>query len=147
MCKYCKYGIFLFILLVYCSISHGQVLNGGNGHSDIQAEFVKENINIESRSPFFNVLKIYNASEREQFVNLKYEAPVGWSLISQKEYRLNISPKDTATIPLRASANKQVKGEIGYSIVASLTSRSGQPITSAYCFIKVPRKSSLEFRP
>ena len=147
MCNHCKYGIFLFILLVYCSISHGQVLNGGNGHSDIQAEFVKENINIEPRSPFFNVLKIHNASEREQFVNLQYETPVGWSLISQKEYRLNISPNDTVTVPLRASANKQVKGEIGYSIVASLTSRSGQPITSAYCFIKIPKISRVRFHP
>ncbi|MBS3775480.1 MAG: hypothetical protein KGY70_09845, partial [Bacteroidales bacterium] len=147
MCNYCKYGIFLFILLVYCSISRGQVMNGGNGHSDIQAEFVKENIKIEPRSPFFNVLKIYNASDREQFVNLQYETPVGWSLISQKEYRLNISPKDTIAVPLRASANKKVKGEIGYSIVASLTSRSGQPITSAYCFIKIPKNSQVRFHP
>jgi len=141
-----KYGI-LLLLLLYCSISYGQVLNGNNGHSEIKAEFVKENLKIEPRSPFFNVLKIHNASNSKQFVNLQYETPVGWGLISPKEHRLNIPAGDTLSIPLRASANQKVKGEIGYSIVASLTSRAGDPITSAYCFIKVPKISNLRFHP
>jgi outer membrane protein OmpA-like peptidoglycan-associated protein len=136
---------FLFISLP----SGAQVLNNkqGNSHQSIKAEFVKQNIKIKPRSAFFNVLKIINTSNRQQSFNLQYETPVGWALITEKQKRLSIEPGDTLAIPLRASANKKVKGEIGYSIIASLTSRSGEPITTAYCFLKVPRQSSLSFFP
>jgi outer membrane protein OmpA-like peptidoglycan-associated protein len=131
-----------------CSDAFGQVLNGNNGdHRKIKAEFVKENIKIKPRTPFFNVLKIYNQSDQSSSFILQFETPVGWSLITQREKRISIQPHDTITVPVRASAKEKVKGEIGYSIIASLQSRSGDPITTAYCFIKVPRKSSLQFRP
>jgi outer membrane protein OmpA-like peptidoglycan-associated protein len=130
-------------------LAEAQVLNNkqGNNHKGIKAEFVKQNIKIKPRSAFFNVLKIINTSKHQQTFNLQYETPVGWSLITEREKRLSIEPGDTIELPLRASANRKVKGEIGYSIIASLTSRSGQPITSAYCFLKVPRHSSLSFFP
>lgn len=143
----CKYGITLLLVTLTCTISFGQVLNGDNGHRNIEARFVRENLKIKPQDAFFNVLKIINNSDREKFINLRYETPVGWKLISDKEKRINLEPNDSVSLPFRASANRQVKGEVGYSIVASLTTRSGDPITSAYCFIKVPRKSRLRFRP
>lgn len=141
-----KYA-FILVLLFFQSASFAQVLNGGDDHREIKAEFVKENIKIKPREAFFNVLKIYNGSESPKVVILTYETPLGWKLISEAQNRLTIGPKDTLSVPLRASANRKVKGEIGYSIIASLSSSSGQPITAAYCFIKVPRKSNLRFRP
>ncbi len=147
-----KYGFFLVFFFNTLNIAYSQVLNNGNNngnnnYNSIEAKFVKENIQIEPREAFFNVLQIINTSEQNRFVNLKFETPIGWSLITDTEQRVNLSPLDTVFVPLRASANRSVKGEIGYSIVASLSSRSGNPITTAYCFIKVPRNSDLRFRP
>ena len=143
-----KYGIiFLLLFLSTSTIIFGQVLNGGNSHKNITAQFVREDIKIKPQTPFFNVLKISNGSDRQRFVNLTYEIPVGWSLISDQDNRINLPPHDTVSVPLRVSPNQQVKGEIGYSVIASLTNRSGEPITTSYCFIKVPRQSDLRFRP
>ena len=141
-----KYGL-IFLLIFNFSGAYTQELNGSGSYKNIHAAFTNENIKIEPRSAFFNVLKIANRSNQRQFVNLSFETPLGWNLITDKEQRINLEPMDSVLIPLRASANKNVKGEIGYSIVASLTSRSGNPVTTAYCFIKVPRRSHLSFRP
>jgi len=137
----------IFLLLFSLNITRAQVLNDNNNTSPVYAEFTKENIKIEARSIFFNVLKIYNPSDQNRTINLRFETPVGWSLISHQEERITLTPKDTIRVPLQAATNKHVKGEIGYSIIGTITTTSGEPITSAYCFIKVPRKTELQFRP
>jgi len=143
-----KYGLILLIFFIFhLTDLSAQELNGSSGYNQIQAEFKKENIKIEPQDAFFNVLKITNNSSRKQFVNLTFETPLGWNLITDQQQRINLDARDSILIPLRASTNRGVKGEIGYSIVASLTTRSDQPITTAYCFVKIPRRTDLSFRP
>jgi hypothetical protein len=72
---------------------------------------------------------------------------MGWNLIGQRERRLTLDPGDSLLVPMRASASRNVKGDIGYSIIASLTDLNNQPITSSYCFLKVPKVSSFRFLP
>ncbi|MFO8233878.1 MAG: OmpA family protein [Bacteroidales bacterium] len=140
------YGLGSLLLLLSFNTA-AQVLDDNYSYRDIEAEFVRENIQIEPREVFFNVLKIVNRSEDDRYVNLSYETPLGWNLITNSEERINVPAGDSIFMPMRASASKNVKGEIGYSITASLNTRGGDPITTAYCFIKVPRSSHVNLLP
>jgi outer membrane protein OmpA-like peptidoglycan-associated protein len=142
-----KYGLISFLIIFNIPAAIAQNLNGSDNYNLITAEFRKENIQIEPQDAFFNVLKISNRSEKDQFVNLSFETPLGWNLITDNQQRINIKARDSVFVPLRASTNRNVKGEIGYSIVASLTTRAGNPVTTAYSFVKIPRRSDISFRP
>lgn len=141
-----KYGL-VSLILFFSFQTTAQVLDDNYSYRDIEAEFVRENIQIKPREVFFNVLKIVNRSDDDRYINLTYETPLGWNLITDREERISIPANDSVFMPMRASANKNVKGEIGYSITASLNTRGGDPITTAYCFIKVPRTSDMNLLP
>jgi len=113
----------------------------------IDASFRKTNLIIESESSFFNVLVIRNMGDATETVFVNINVPLGWSVMDSETLSYDIQPSDSVLIPVRAAPSKEVEGEIGYSVIASVTDRNGDTYTNAYCFVKIPKKSDLRFRP
>src|SRR6056297_389875 len=140
-----KYSVIL-ILLLFNIKSFTQTFNE-NTSPIITARFRTDQINIKPNTTLFNVLVISNKSEKNEKVNISFEVPVGWNLIGQDERSLTIPPGDSLLVPVRAAASKRVKGEIGYSVIASVEDRDGKTLDNAYCFVKIPRISDFRFEP
>jgi outer membrane protein OmpA-like peptidoglycan-associated protein len=143
-----KYGMLVLYLITLTLGSYSQGLNGFNQPSPyITAHFRAENLTVEPETAFFNVLIIENKGETREDIQLEFNAPIGWSVMTGETNIFTINPNDSILIPLRAAPSKWVEGEIGYSLIASINTRLGETLTNAYCFIKIPRQSNLAFRP
>ncbi len=144
------YTYLLTFLTIFLLVNDlfSQTSNGFNQSAPyITAHFRNENLIIEPETSFFNVLIIENRSERREEVFVEINLPMGWSVIAAAQRSFVIEPGDSLLLPVRAAPSRNVQGEIGYSMIASINNRSGETFTNAYCFIKIPRKSDLRFRP
>ncbi len=126
--------------------SYGQKLGDEPPKFELKAWFVKQFLEIEANQSFFNILKIYNPTAYNQSFELALNTPMGWSLMIENNQRFSVPKGDTLIIPVRAAISKQVKGEIGYSLVAALRDQQGNSITNTSFFVKVPKKTELRFR-
>ncbi|MFP4367767.1 MAG: hypothetical protein ACLFQA_11800, partial [Bacteroidales bacterium] len=125
-----------------------QGTNGFNQSAPhITAHFRNENLIIEPETSFFNVLIVENKGERREEIFIEINVPVGWSVIAAESQSYYLEPGDSLLLPVRAAPSRDVQGEIGYSMIASINNRGGETFTNAYCFVKIPKKSDLRFRP
>ncbi len=113
---------------------------------NLEASFSRHSIESYAKQTFFNVLKIKNKSNRSEIFTLNITVPQGWSVIGQDKVELNINPLDSIIVPIRVAVGAVVRGDIGYSIIASLTDSRGNTIQNVYCFVKIPRQTDLSVR-
>ena len=113
---------------------------------DISVKFSRHSIEAVAQKPFFNTLKIVNNSNRTESFTLNFTVPQGWNIIGQDRQEVAIAPYDSLFFPVLVSIGGDVKGDIGYSVIASLTDSRGNTIKNEYCFIKIPRQSDLQIK-
>ncbi|MDX9846588.1 MAG: OmpA family protein [Tenuifilaceae bacterium] len=113
---------------------------------DIQAHFQKQSIEAKAKDVFFNVLTVRNNSNQTAQVTLNITVPGGWGVIGKDKMEIQISPLDSIIIPLRIAVGSQVRGDIGYSVIASLADERGNTIKNEYCYVKIPRITDLKVR-
>ena len=112
----------------------------------IEASFSRHSLEASAKQTFFNVLKIKNKANKSETFTLNLTVPQGWSVIGQEKTEITIAPLDSIIIPIRVAIGGTVRGDIGYSIIASLTDMRGNTIRNEYCFVKIPRKTDLNVR-
>ncbi len=139
----------LLLLSISCIFETiAQEFNGFNQSAPyITAHFSQENLIIEPDATFFNLLIIENQGEQREEITIEINVPTGWSLMAMENRNFIIEPGDSVLVPMRAAPSKMVEGEIGYSVIAAINRRTGETLTNAYCFIKIPRQSDFFFRP
>ncbi|MCK4664548.1 MAG: OmpA family protein [Bacteroidales bacterium] len=113
----------------------------------LEISFLKNKIETQAEKSFFNILKINNNSDQKILFNVNFNIPQGWSLMTESSKQITLAPNDSIFIPVRAATARDVKGEIGYSIVASLTDNNEKAITNAYTYVNVPKKTDIRFNP
>ena len=113
---------------------------------DIEAKFTRQNITSSAKQAIFNILIIKNNSNRSETVSLNITVPEGWSVIGEEKRDITIPPLDSLVIPIRVAVGSIVKGDIGYSIIASLADMRGNTLKNEYCFVKIPRETELIVR-
>ncbi|MFO7864794.1 MAG: OmpA family protein [Salinivirgaceae bacterium] len=116
-------------------------------YADVEVEFLRDKIEIKPDESFFNVLKIVNPTDRRLQFNANLSLPRGWSLMVDQRTTVTLNPKDSIFIPIRASAGRKVKGDIGYALVASLSDNKGVSFKNEYSFVNIPKQSEIAFRP
>lgn len=77
---------------------------------------------------------------------LNFTVPDGWKVIGNEKQEITINPGDSIILPLRVSVGGKVRGDIGYSVIASLTDSRGNTIRNEYCFVKIPRQADLKVK-
>jgi hypothetical protein len=140
-----NYILLLFWLLPLFGFSQFSFLD--DPYSDIEIEFLREKIEINPDESFFNVLKIKNPTSRRLQFNTFINLPRGWNLMVNERQNITLNPSDSILIPIRASAARTAKGEIGYAIVASLSDNKGKSFKNQYSFVNIPKRTNLQIRP
>ncbi|MGE4290261.1 MAG: hypothetical protein AB7E36_16395 [Salinivirgaceae bacterium] len=116
-------------------------------HDQIEIEFLKQKIETEANTTFFNLLKIKNPSNKNVTFITNFSYPATWSFMGEKNQQISLGANDSVFLPFRAAASLDAKGEIGYAIVASLTDLKGNTFKNEYSFVNIPKKSDIKFTP
>ncbi len=148
MKTYFKYVIFIVIYAACLVNSYSQSSNNQSyDFTQIEAYFRHEDLVIEPEETFFNVLTVVNRGTMPEVVQVDFNAPMGWTLITDGRRNITIAGGDSIVVPMRVAASRDVRGEIGYAVIASVKDRDDQNLANAYCYLKIPAESNLRFRP
>jgi outer membrane protein OmpA-like peptidoglycan-associated protein len=137
---------FVFLLFILPNEIYGQFFLYSETPVDISTSFNRHSISAKAQQPIFNVLKIKNNSNRTESFTLNITVPQGWNVIGLDRFEISINPLDSIYIPIRVAVGSSVRGDIGYSIIASLSDSRGNTIKNEYCFVKIPRETDLNIR-
>lgn len=145
-----KYLILVFfgiILLTTNSHIYAQYyLYNNDTPKKLNIEFLRHSIEVKSKQVFFNALKITNTSNQQETFNLNLTVPQGWNIIGNEKLEITVPPLDSIIVPVRIAVGTKVRGDIGYSVIASLTDSRGNTLKNAYCFIKMPHEFSIKVK-
>ncbi|MBI9066917.1 MAG: OmpA family protein [Salinivirgaceae bacterium] len=137
----------LLSLLIFNNEVYSQFSFLEDVHDQLEVDFLRKKIEVSTNESFFNVLKVKNPSDREVTFQTNFSYPASWSFIGDKNQRVTLSPNDSILIPFRAAVSKKAKGEIGYTIVASLTDLNGKTFKNEYSFVNIPKIQKIFFSP
>lgn len=139
--------IFLIFIFMISENSFSQFSFLSEPYNELDIKFLKGKIEASPEESFFNMVSIKNNASQPLSFQLNFSIPQGWNLFNDPLQNLTLNPSDSVIIPLRASINKDVKGEIGYVVVASIADKKGKVIKAGYSYVNVPKKTGLIFRP
>ncbi|MGE0079191.1 MAG: OmpA family protein [Bacteroidales bacterium] len=137
---------FFIIFSLYCSKSFGQYFLYTDPKVNIETSFIKHSIEAKAKQVVFNGLRIKNNSNKSENLTLNITVPQGWNVIGDEKIELTLAPLDSIIIPIRVAVGTQVKGNIGYSIIASISDYKGNTVKNEYCFVKIPRLYDLQIK-
>lgn len=142
-----KLNFILLALLFFSSeVVLGQYFLYNDAPINVEASFSRHSIESSAQKTIFNVLTIKNKSNRPETLTLNITIPQGWVVIGLQKIELTVNALDSMIIPIRVAVGSKVKGDIGYSIIASLTDSKGNTVKNVYCFVKIPRITDLSIR-
>lgn len=137
--------VIFFLLLTFKSFGQFYFLEDAN--DQIELDFLKHKIETNLNSSFFNVLKIRNPSNKNVTFNANFSYPAFWTFVGEKTQQITLSAGDSLLIPFRISPSIDAKGEIGYSVVASITDLKGNLIKNVYSFVNIPKEQEIKVSP
>lgn len=136
-----------FLLWSVVTTSYSQFYFFENAQDKLEVDFLKKKIEATSKTTFFNALTVKNPTSQRITFTTNFSYPPGWSFMGDKHQQYTVEPHDSILIPFRAAAALTAQGEIGYSIVASLSDQKGTPFKTVYSFVNVPKVRKIVFRP
>lgn len=128
-------GLAVFLLMLSIANAQGQQPQGG---IPISSRFARHTSESTAKGIVFNALWVKNRGNKHENLTLNLTVPIGWRLIGDEQMELHLAPGDSTVIPIRVAVGAMVRGDIGYSIVASLNDNQGNTIKNDYCFVKIP---------
>ncbi len=134
---------FLLLSIILPHKGYSQYFLYNTETTNIDLSFLKESVETESNKSFFNVITIKNNGVKSESFTLNISVPQGWKILGEDQQEIFINPQDSIIVPLRVSTHGRVKGDIGYSVIASITDSRGNTIKNEYCFVKIKSKEDL----
>jgi len=101
--------------------------------------FVKGSRDYSPDSTLFDIVKIENRTTRPYSGELKIETSKGWSIISNPNAQIGLSPGEVHHFPVRVSIPENLIG--GYSYVISAVYITSDEKFTKSVYITIPRKS------
>ncbi|MDY0199031.1 MAG: carboxypeptidase-like regulatory domain-containing protein, partial [Tenuifilaceae bacterium] len=141
-----KYIILFFALIFKTSGVFSQFFLYNETPTNIEISFARTSIEAAAHQSFFNVLIIKNNANHSESVSLNITVPEGWTIIGEEKRELTLSPQDSLIIPIRVAVGGDVRGDIGYSIIASISDARGNTIKNEYSYVKIPRITKLSLK-
>ncbi len=138
---------FTLCFVIFSGIVYAQFSFLNEPYNELEVNFIREKIEATPEQSFFNLIKVKNPTQQALNFQLNLNIPQGWSLFNNPTQAYALKPNDSIMIPFRASIAKDVKGEIGYVLVASLSDTKGKLVKTGYSYVNVPKQSNLQFRP
>ncbi|HUW07542.1 MAG TPA: hypothetical protein VMW01_14945, partial [Williamwhitmania sp.] len=139
--------LFFLVIAVGHNEAYGQYyLFRSDDPSKADVSFVKHAIEAKANSSVFNVVKIVNPTNSVQTYRLTLTVPEGWSVLGEPIQELTLASHDSVLVPVRVAVASSARGEIGYSIIASISDIKGNLIKTEYSFVKIPSERNLRVR-
>ncbi len=133
-------------LLLVCFLYPFAILAQFNNNSnELESYFSYDRIETFPGKSVFNIITIINKSSYQKNYVLSFNLPDEWNLMCDNNIAFEIEPQDTLLYPIRFSISKNVKGEIGYAVVGSIQDNKGNKLSTAYCFVNVPKVTNIQF--
>lgn len=117
-----------------------------NAQDKLEVEFLRKKVETVAEKTFFNALCIKNPTAQRLSFMVSFSIPDGWTFMGEKRQQYTVEPHDSIIVPFRAAAAINSKGEIGYSIVASLSDAKGNTFKNIYNFVNVPKVQDVKFQ-
>lgn len=138
------------IAAILCMVSFSgysqYFIYSGEQPVNLDLKFTQHSIESAAKHTFFNSLKIVNRSNRSETFTLNFTVPDGWNVIGESRRELTMGPNDSIMVPVMVAIGGLVRGDIGYSVIASINDTRGNTVKNEYCFVKIPREANLEVR-
>jgi outer membrane protein OmpA-like peptidoglycan-associated protein len=144
--KYLIISICLILLLTPYEATYGQFFLSNEAPTNIEISFARYSIDAAAQTTFFNTLRVRNNNNRQENLTLNITIPQGWSIIGSSKIDFSLEPNDSTIIPLRISVGSNVRGDIGYSVIASISDARGNTVKNEYCYVKIPRVADFSVR-
>ncbi len=145
-----KYSFFLWglvFLLVPFSTYSQKIRQTNHTNKKIELQFFHEKIWGSSDSLVFNPLVIKNNTDELLDCQIQITTPQNWQYLGEQDKQIKIFPNDSLIHPVSLIMPKNIKGDIGYVIIASLvTKEEYKTLQTASFYIKVPIESSIHFK-
>lgn len=138
--------LFWGVLLLISNKLNAQYFIYSEQKPDISTRFIRSNIEAQAKDVVFNALWIKNKANRPENITLNISVPQGWNVIGPDNIELSLGPLDSTVVPIRIGVGAKIKGNIGYSVIASLVDSRGNTIKNEYCFIKIPNQFDLKYK-
>jgi len=139
--------IFFLLIAVGHNEAYGQYyLFRSDDPAKADVSFIKHAIEAKANSSVFNVVKIVNPTNSAQTYRLTLTVPEGWSVLGEAIQEFTLASHDSVLVPVRVAVASTARGEIGYSIIASVTDIKGNLIKTEYSFVKIPSERNLRVR-
>lgn len=116
-------------------------------YNELDIKFIREKIEASPEKSFFNLVAIKNNSSQPLSFQVNFSIPQGWNLFANQSQNLTLNSNDSLILPVRASISKDVKGEIGYVMVASIADKKGKVVKASYSYVNIPKNADLSYRP
>lgn len=142
-----KYILHIVLFILIAKVGNCQFYFLEDAQSQIEVKFLKHKVEIQTNKTFFNALSIKNPSDRVVSFRTNFTYPASWSFMGEKQQQITLDPNDSILIPFRAAPSIEAKGEIGYSIVASLSDLKGNTFKNEYSFVNIPRIRNIKVTP
>ena len=142
--EYYKIFFIFFLFVAFVNNSNAQFYFLEDAHDQIEIEFLRSKLEIETNKTFYNLVKIKNPSNQLLTFTTNFSYPSNWTFIGEKNQQISLAPNDSIYIPFRAAASIDAKGEIGYAIVASLSDLKGNTFKNEYSFVNLPKISDVK---
>jgi outer membrane protein OmpA-like peptidoglycan-associated protein len=112
----------------------------------LELNFLIDRIESRAQSTIFNILVVKNNSDAQFTGKVNLSVPLSWSLIGDGTFEIQVGAKDSIALPVRISIAKSAIGDIGYSVVGTITDIDGKNLKSAYSFVTIPRNTNFAAR-
>jgi len=143
MKKFALYIIITTCFLFKFFLSQAQISNYiPQQNGTIEASFLLDKVESEAQSIIFNILTIRNTSNSPFDGKISISVPITWAVIGETSYNIQIESLDSLNIPVRIAISRNALGDIGYSVVGTVSDLDGKTIKSAYTFVTIPRHTA-----
>ncbi|MBQ9470198.1 MAG: OmpA family protein [Bacteroidales bacterium] len=136
----------ILLLLGLCPPTWGQRYATPPPIPQLSTRFVRHTVESEAKGVVFNAFIVQNKGAQAEHLTVSITVPQGWRLIGSDKVELHLAPGDSSIVPIRVTVSALVRGDIGYSIVASLLDSKGNTVKNDYCFVKIPGTHDLSYK-
>src|SRR3989339_1389339 len=103
--EYYKIFFIFFLFVAFVNNSNARFYFLEDAHDQIEIEFLRSKLEIETNKTFYNLVKIKNPSNQLLTFTTNFSYPSNWTFIGEKNQQISLAPNDSIYIPFRAAAS------------------------------------------
>lgn len=133
--------VMLFVGFVFSDVPiYCQALQAQSAQSSLSLEvvFVKDSVNQSVDSTYFNVMRIKNPTDQPIEIEVRFELPEQWQLLSSASKKITLPPGKRRSVPVRVNIYRMALAKTPFQIYGQIFDVNGMMIQEASTTIVIP---------